>query len=213
MEPERLQRGCVEARERFYAWKNIWRRGLDPVNRADAAMWWHFYGINALFRREVRQPRRLPVGRRGLARRADPGPRAAGAGSRRSGGIAIRLELAVPGDPAVDVALRRLLRENPLPGKIVLAYEREPSYFAAAGLEGPFHQTLVARDVATGEVLGCANRSVRSLFVNGEARPVGYMSQLRLHPRLRRGLRLARCLVRAFELYRTLHADGAPRST
>jgi len=100
------------------------------------------------------------------------------------------------------------LRENPLPGKIVLAYEREPTYFAAAGIEGPFHQTLVARDAATGEVLGCANRSVRSLFVNGEARPVGYMSQLRLDPRLRRGLRLARCLIRAFELYRTLHADG-----
>jgi radical SAM superfamily enzyme YgiQ (UPF0313 family) len=62
MTPERLQRGCVEARERFYRWGNIWRRGLDPVNRSDAAMWWHFYGINLLFRREVSQRDGYPLG-------------------------------------------------------------------------------------------------------------------------------------------------------
>lgn len=62
MTPERLQRGCVEARERFYRWRSIWRRGLDPVNRSDAAMWWHFYGINWLFRREVRQRDDYPLG-------------------------------------------------------------------------------------------------------------------------------------------------------
>ena len=62
MAPQRLQRGCVEARERFYNWHNIWRRGLDSVNRADAAMWWHFYGINYLFRREVSQRDDYPLG-------------------------------------------------------------------------------------------------------------------------------------------------------
>ena len=62
MAPERLQRGCVEARERFYRWSSIWRRGLDPVNRGDAAMWWHFYGINYLFRREVSQRDDYPLG-------------------------------------------------------------------------------------------------------------------------------------------------------
>jgi radical SAM superfamily enzyme YgiQ (UPF0313 family) len=62
MAPERLQRGCVEARARFYSWSNIWRRGLDPVNRANAAMWWHYYGINYLFRREVRQRDDYPLG-------------------------------------------------------------------------------------------------------------------------------------------------------
>jgi hypothetical protein len=117
----------------------------------------------------------------------------------------VEIELAAPGD---DPGLRRLLRENPLPGRIALSYEREPSYFRAAAVEGPHHQTVVARDEASGEVLGCANRSVRQLFVNGEVRPVGYMSQLRLHPRLRRGLVQARCLARAWELYRELHRDG-----
>jgi hypothetical protein len=117
----------------------------------------------------------------------------------------VEIELAAPAD---DSGLRRLLRENPMPGRIALSYEREPSYFEAAAVEGPHHQTVVARDEVSGEVLGCANRSVRQLFVNGEVRPVGYMSQLRLHPRLRRGLVQARCLARAFELYRELHRDG-----
>jgi radical SAM superfamily enzyme YgiQ (UPF0313 family) len=62
MAPERLQRGCVEARARFYSWQNIWRRGLDEVNRSDAAMWWHYYGINYLFRREVSQRDDYPLG-------------------------------------------------------------------------------------------------------------------------------------------------------
>jgi len=62
MTPERLQRGCVEARSKFYAWSNIWKRGLDPVNRSHSLMWQHFYGINYLFRREVRQRDDYPLG-------------------------------------------------------------------------------------------------------------------------------------------------------
>jgi hypothetical protein len=100
------------------------------------------------------------------------------------------------------------LRENPLPGRVSLSYEREPCYFAASALEGPFHQTIVARAPGTGEVLACANRSARLRFVNGEPRPVGYMSQLRFHPRIRKGMGLARLLSRAFALFRALHEDG-----
>ncbi len=62
MTPERLQRGCVDARAAFYSYRNIWRRGLDPVNRSSTAMWWHFYGINYLFHREVRQRDYYPLG-------------------------------------------------------------------------------------------------------------------------------------------------------
>ncbi|HLA06597.1 MAG TPA: radical SAM protein [Anaerolineales bacterium] len=60
--PDQLQRGCVEARAEFYNWNNIWKRSLDPVNRSSAAMWWQFYGINAMFRREVRQRDYYPLG-------------------------------------------------------------------------------------------------------------------------------------------------------
>ncbi|TAK11654.1 MAG: B12-binding domain-containing radical SAM protein [Anaerolineae bacterium] len=62
LSPERLQRGCVEARAEFYSLRNIWRRGMHPVNRSSAAMWWHYYGINYLFRREVRQRDFFPLG-------------------------------------------------------------------------------------------------------------------------------------------------------
>ena len=59
---ERIQRGCVEARARFYSWSNIWRRGLDPVNRSNPLMWLQYYGINAMFRGEVRQRDDYPLG-------------------------------------------------------------------------------------------------------------------------------------------------------
>jgi radical SAM superfamily enzyme YgiQ (UPF0313 family) len=62
MSPERLQAGCVRARAEFYSHANIWRRGLDPVNRSSASMWWHYYGINYLFRREVSQRDYYPLG-------------------------------------------------------------------------------------------------------------------------------------------------------
>jgi hypothetical protein len=62
MTPEHLQRGCVEARAEFYSYRNIWRRSFDSVNRSNSAMWWHFYGINYLFRREVRQRDYYPLG-------------------------------------------------------------------------------------------------------------------------------------------------------
>jgi radical SAM superfamily enzyme YgiQ (UPF0313 family) len=62
MTPERLQQGCLEARAQFYSVRNIWQRGLDSVNRASAKMWWHYYGINLLFRGEVAQRDGYPLG-------------------------------------------------------------------------------------------------------------------------------------------------------
>ena len=62
LSPEQLQQGCVDARSRFYSVSNIWRRGLSPVNQSNALMWWHYYGINALFRKEVRQRDFYPLG-------------------------------------------------------------------------------------------------------------------------------------------------------
>ena len=86
---------------------------------------------------------------------------------------ALTFTLAAPAD---DESLRRLLRENPIPGSISLSFEREPCYFDAAVVEGPFHQTIVAREVDTGEIIAFGNRSIRPLYVNGEVREIGYMS-------------------------------------
>ncbi len=116
----------------------------------------------------------------------------------------IKFELATENDEA---DLRRLLRENPIPGAISVSFEREPNYFHASAIEGAFHQTLIAREAGAG-VIGVGNRSVRQMFVNGVPREVGYMSQLRIHPKYGQGLFLARGLAQGFKLYRTLHTDG-----
>lgn len=118
---------------------------------------------------------------------------------------ALVFELATEADEA---GLRRLLRENPIPGSIALSFEREPNYFAASALEGPFHQTIVAREAETGSVIACGNRAVRPLFVNGAVRDIGYMSQLRVRPDYGQGLYLARGLAGGFKQYQALHQDG-----
>ena len=118
---------------------------------------------------------------------------------------ALTFTLATPAD---DESLRRLLRENPIPGSISLSFEREPCYFDASIVEGPFHQTIVAREMDTGEIIAFGNRSIRPLYVNGEVRDIGYMSQLRVRSDYGQGLYLARGLAGGFRKYHELHRDG-----
>ena len=82
--------------------------------------------------------------------------------------------------PADDEALRRLVASEPVPGAITVAYAREPDYFAGCGTMGPFSQVLVCRHRPTGAVAVVGCRAVRRLFVNGEAREIGYLGQLRV---------------------------------
>jgi hypothetical protein len=117
----------------------------------------------------------------------------------------LTFELACADD---DPGLRRLLRENPVQGSIALSFEREPNYFNAASVEGSFHQTLVAREPGTAEIIGVGNRSLRPMFINGTVQEIGYMSQLRIHPKYGKGLYLARGLAQGFKLYHALHMDG-----
>jgi hypothetical protein len=117
----------------------------------------------------------------------------------------LNFELASERD---DPDLRQLLRENPIPGSISLSFEREPCYFDASLVEGPFHQTIVAREKDSGTVIALGNRSVRPLFVNGQVQDIGYMSQLRVNPAYGKGMYLARGLAGGFRKYHELHGDG-----
>jgi len=117
----------------------------------------------------------------------------------------LRFELASEPD---DADLRRLLRENPIPGSLSLSFEREPCYFNASVVEGPFHQTIVARELYSGTVIAFGNRSVRPLYVNGQVQDIGYMSQLRVNPAYGKGMYLARGLAGGFRKYHELHEDG-----
>lgn len=118
---------------------------------------------------------------------------------------ALTFTLATPAD---EGSLRQLLRENPIPGSISLSFEREPCYFDASTIEGSFHQTIVAREVKTEQVIAFGNRTIRPLFVNGEVRDIGYMSQLRVRPDYGKGLYLARGLAGGFKKYHELHGDS-----
>lgn len=95
-------------------------------------------------------------------------------------------DLATPAD---DAELRRLLRDNPVPGAFALALTREPSFFQAATLEGDVHQTVVARS-PDGALMGLGSRAVRTAFVNGRPTRLGYLAQLRVDAAFRgtRGL-------------------------
>lgn len=88
--------------------------------------------------------------------------------------------------PEDDAALRRLLRETPMDGRIRLSLEREPGFFEAAEMEGGSHHCAVARDPASGDPVAMCSRLVRSVWVNGERRLAGYLTQLRIAPEWRR---------------------------
>ncbi|HWV57068.1 MAG TPA: GNAT family N-acetyltransferase [Longimicrobiales bacterium] len=131
-----------------------------------------------------------------------------GARARRGDiGVGLRFALARPDD---DAALRQLLREGEMPGAIRLSFEREPSYFRAAALEGPIHQTGVGRDpdAGTDGIVAVGSRSVRLRYVNGRETPVGYLSQFRISPSYARKRLAGRILRHAFDFCRELHEDG-----
>ena len=110
-------------------------------------------------------------------------------------------DLATPDD---DAQLRRILAATPMDGAIRVSLRREPSYFGAAVLDGPFRQTIVARDQASGRIAAMGARSVRLRYVNGEPAAIGYLSGLRCLPEYRsRGI-----IPRGYRFFRKLHEDG-----
>ena len=119
----------------------------------------------------------------------------------------VNFQLASEENAADDMDLRQLLRANPLPGEIQLSYEREPSFWAGAGIEGPKQQTMIVR-AQDGRAVGMGSRSVRTLYVNGEAHRVGYMSQMRVDPTFAWGVALPKVLAQGWRFFRELHQDG-----
>jgi len=103
-----------------------------------------------------------------------------------------------------DAALRRLLAESPMDGSIRVAFEREPSYFGAARVQGRFCQVILGRDADTGEPVAVGSRTIKPVFVNGQPRDVGYLSDLRV----RAAYRGRSVLARGYRLLRELHGDG-----
>ncbi len=89
-------------------------------------------------------------------------------------------------------------------GRISVCFQREPSWFDAAVVDGFQRQVVACRDTETGRIIGYGCRSIRRLHVNGQPASVGYLSSLRLLPEYRnRGL-----IARGYAFFRKLHEDG-----
>ena len=104
---------------------------------------------------------------------------------------------------AHDAALRRMTREQAMPGWIRLAFTREPNWATGQEVLGHESQTLVALDDAGG-VVGCGVRALRKIYVNGHCADMGYLCGLRLLPRVRGSLTLAR----SYRFLHQVHANG-----
>ncbi len=110
-----------------------------------------------------------------------------------------RFELAEEAD---DAELCALLRRTPMDGEVRVAFCREPSFFAAAAVEGDDHATLVCRDtLANDRIVGMGTRSIQRRWVNGSLQDVGYLSGLRIDPEYRSLGLLARGYQRLAELH------------
>jgi hypothetical protein len=118
--------------------------------------------------------------------------------------MSFRVDLAKPDD---DAAIRRLLAANAVPGRVSVAYEREPNYFDGCATMGRTCQVLVARQQADDQIVGVACRVTRPVFINGLEAKIGYLGQLRVDERAR-----GRWLVsRGFGFLKQLHdADPVP---
>ena len=104
-----------------------------------------------------------------------------------------------------DAALRALLRQISMPGNITLSFQREPSFFLAEQAGSVLSQVMVCKDNKLGQVVGMGSRSIRPVYIDGQAAQVGYLSMLRGLPESRGNIALAR----GYRYLRELHADGA----
>lgn len=99
-----------------------------------------------------------------------------------------------------DTEIRRVLRENPMAGRISISLEREPGYFG----DTEEKQTIVAR--LNERVVGVGYCTKNEGFVNGKVARVGYLGGLRLDARYAGRSDILR---RGYELLRDLQTDNA----
>lgn len=102
------------------------------------------------------------------------------------------LDWAHPGD---DAGIRALLRRSVVPGSVRVAFTREPSDAAGAGVAGSTELTIVARN--RDGVAGIGRCTIHALHRNGVPQRVGYLGALRLLPGLPASPRLLRDGYRA----------------
>lgn len=105
-------------------------------------------------------------------------------------------------DKSHDAQLREILCASTMPGHIQITYEREPDFFQGLETQGSFNQVIAAEE--DGKILGFGCRSIRPMFINGEAVDFGYISGLRSSPEAKQKMGVPR----GYREFRKQHADG-----
>jgi hypothetical protein len=103
---------------------------------------------------------------------------------------------------AHDAQLRGMAATEAMPGRVRLAFAREPSFLDGVSVQGHDNQVVVLLDGDT--VMGAGCRSVRRVFMDGVPTDFGYLSGLRSKPHVR----LHTLLARGYRFLRELHRDG-----
>lgn len=103
-----------------------------------------------------------------------------------------------------DPALRDLLRKTVMRGNINIAFHREPNFFWAERLGNIQTQVILAQSFSPNEIVGCGSRGIRSAYVDGVLKNIGYLGGLRIVPKAQGGTVLAR----GYRYLRELHNDG-----
>jgi len=92
------------------------------------------------------------------------------------------VDVAAPED---DAGIRGLMRRQAMPGRVRMAFCREPDFSIGCAATGMDYRILVARAAERGEIVGVACRSTRRVFLDGRAQRIGYLGQLRVDERFR----------------------------
>lgn len=120
--------------------------------------------------------------------------------------MAARFQISLA-DHTDDAELRRRMARDKMQGSMELSFRREPDYFLGCGVQGFQSQIMKCTDSQTGRIVGLGARHTKHLFVNGVTTQVGYLSDLRGDPDVRKRTLLAR----GYAFLRELHdADHLP---
>jgi hypothetical protein len=90
--------------------------------------------------------------------------------------VTVRPVLATPEN---EHLFRKMLRDNPVGGDILVSMEREPDALHAAGITGDRHDLLMGVRDDDGDVVVIGGRYELDLFINGEPQKTGYLGELR----------------------------------
>lgn len=93
----------------------------------------------------------------------------------------VHIRLATPAD---NEQIQGLIRAHPMRGAVDILLQKAPSYKAASSIRGHLQQTLVGCNEERLCIM--VSRSLQQVYINGEIRTLGYLSDLRSDGKNRR---------------------------